>query len=549
MEKTIKTLLLAGIGVFLWSCNSSPDQKPESEITPVFTRVNANTSPSASTVLALYAYGMDVIKSLDCTNPSSWYYQGSMHHVPDLKDMGGTTDSLCAPHDTMNFRGWNTCPHMYPTNSQLNFLTWHRLYVYYYEKNLRYHIANGAPGFPGLGSEVANQFSLPYWDYTNQGLMPEAFRLNAWNTDFANWPQNPLYEHGRSPSLLAGESIDYQATDGIAVNVNGTVKNLCVRTMQEALNVQKFLSLYDVSEFSRGLEDRLHNVMHDYIGGAVNPQDTLQPIYNRIYQKSGVGMGLMAYIPSAGFDPIFFLHHSNVDRMFASWEAQYGPITVEDMLQYSGGWDSIQNIYQFWDAPTGNWVTYSSMQAMLDSVHAINYQFEQLASPYLMSDAKLKSARKSFKTALVQEAKLAQPRQLMDVAESFEIPLTNSKALKSQGPSDFNIELDISFDKNMLQRLLVFSIPEDFDWTACDLDPAYIHGVIGVFGSTHAMNDASGHHGHHDATFRHQVVLNVSETMKQKSADESLKIYVVPIGAAKRDAHFYVNSIRLFEKN
>lgn len=548
MENQIKTLFFAGIVAFLSSCNSSPDQKPDEVATPMFTRVNANTSPEATKVLALYAYGMEAIKSLDCTNPSSWYYQGSMHHVPDKSDISGPTDSLCAPHDTASFRAWNTCPHMYPTHSQLNFLTWHRLYVYYYEKNIRYHIANGAPGIPGLGTELANQFSLPYWDYTNQGQMPEPFRLNVWATEYANSSLNPLFEQGRSPSLLAGESIDYQATDGIAVNVDGQVKNLCVRTMQEALNVQKFLSLYDVSEFSRGLEDRLHNVMHDYIGGAVDPQDTLKPIYNRIYQNAGVGKGLMAYIPSAGFDPIFFLHHSNVDRMLASWEAQYGPITVDDMLLYAGGWDTIQNIYQFWDAPTGSWVTYGSMQAMLDSVHSINYDFEELATPYLMADAKSKSVLKSLKSALVQEAVLSQPKKLEAVAESFDIPLANSKALKSQGPSDFSIELDISFDENMLQRLLVFSIPENFDWTACDLDPAYIHGVIGVFGSTHMMNEHSAHHGHQQASFRHKVVLNVSETMKQKSVDENLKIFVVPLGA-KREGNFYVNSIRLFEKN
>lgn len=31
----------------------------------------------------------------------------------------------------------------------------------------------------------------------------------------------------------------------------------------------------------------------------------------------------MAYIPFSAFDPVFFLHHANVDRLFAMWQALY----------------------------------------------------------------------------------------------------------------------------------------------------------------------------------------------------------------------------------
>jgi len=39
-------------------------------------------------------------------------------------------------------------------------------------------------------------------------------------------------------------------------------------------------------------------------------------------QPNGQG-GHMSYIPYSAFDPIFFLHHTNVDRIFAMWQALY----------------------------------------------------------------------------------------------------------------------------------------------------------------------------------------------------------------------------------
>lgn len=520
--------------------NSSSDQDS------LYTRVNANTNTNATEILELYAYGMAIIKALDCTDPASWYYQGSMHAVPPIDQIKGSTDNLCMAHDTNpSFRGWNSCPHMYPTGSQLNFLTWHRLYVYYYERNIRYHIANGGAGFPGLGADIANQFSLPYWDYTNQALMPRVFSVKSFSFQKVKLGENPLYEIGRSPTLMMNEPIDYQSTDSIAVNVDGTVKNLCVKTMQEALNVQKFLSLPDVSEFSRGLEDRLHNVMHDYIGGAVDPVDQTYDLYNRIYQSSGSGFGLMGQIPSAGFDPIFFLHHSNVDRLFASWEALYGPITIEDMNRYAGTWDSIGHIYQFWDTPANSWVTYSSMQEMLDAAHSINYDYEELATVPQKLTAQQQSPEQ---TALIHSTVLDQPAVLDSVADGYELSLSEARALDSDGrEARYSVEVDLRFGRNMLQQLLVFSLPDQMDWNACDLDPAYVHGVIGVFGSTHPMeHHSSSSHPVSGQEYEHKALFDVTSAIKEQASGKPFKVYVVPLNT-ENGPDFYLKSIKLYE--
>ena len=45
-------------------------------------------------------------------------------------------------------------------------------------------------------------------------------------------------------------------------------------------------------------------------------------MHNAIHTLVGQN-GHMAFVPYAGFDPIFWLHHTNVDRLFAIWQAIY----------------------------------------------------------------------------------------------------------------------------------------------------------------------------------------------------------------------------------
>ncbi|UII31193.1 tyrosinase family protein [Fulvivirga ulvae] len=547
-----RLLLTICASAALFSCgpaenNTDTATKEVGEVT--YERVNANTNAHANKVLDLYAYGMAITKKLECTNPASWYYQGSMHSVPPRDEIEGATVELCTPYDSISpLKGWNSCPHMYPTHQQLNFLTWHRLYIYYYERNIRHHIANGGAGLPGLGDSLANQFSLPYWDYTDQGDMPKPFTVKSYTFETVKLVENPLYEIGRSPTLMDREPIDYSSSDSIAVTLpDGSVKNLCIKTMEQALDVNDFLSLPDVSEFSRGLEDRMHNVMHDYIGGAVDSLDLTHDLYNRIYQSTKSGFGLMGQIPSAGFDPIFFLHHSNVDRMFAAWEATYGPITIEDMNTYAGKWDSIKHIYQFWDTPTNSWITYNSMQDMLDAAHAIDYTYEQLPT---VNKNMLGAGQKAKASQLVNEVVKKTPEVLGEVGKPHALTLNSARALKSGGgEARYTIEVSLKFGRNMFQQLAVFSIPSDMDWNACDLDDAYVHGVTAVFGSTHPM-DHAGHHAMgamvKGQEFNHTFVFDVTEAVKKLPEGESLKVYVVPMNT-QNGPDFYLTEIELYE--
>src|SRR5438094_441059 len=87
---------------------------------------------SAANVTAL-RNGVQMMQSRPATDPTSWSFQAAMH---------GTYTMPANP-------SWNQCQH-----GSYFFLSWHRMYLYYFERILR-----AASGDSGL--------TLPYWNYSN----------------------------------------------------------------------------------------------------------------------------------------------------------------------------------------------------------------------------------------------------------------------------------------------------------------------------------------------------------------------------------------------
>jgi len=124
--------------------------------------------------------------------------------------------------------------------------------------------------------------------------------------------------------LLAGNAIAANDSDTVVENINTKITPVAKEPMQIVLDTTYLWEAADIHHFSYEMEDMIHNCMHDYIGGAVDEEDTVKAIYNRIYQAADKSLqGLMADVPSAGFDPIFFLHHANLDRLWMKWEADF----------------------------------------------------------------------------------------------------------------------------------------------------------------------------------------------------------------------------------
>lgn len=63
--------------------------------------------------------------------------------------------------------------------------------------------------------------------------------------------------------------------------------------------------------------------------------DSLESLHNQIHGLIGNG-GHMSIIDYAGFDPLFWLHHANVDRLLAIWQALHPDSFVEPSIEPVG---------------------------------------------------------------------------------------------------------------------------------------------------------------------------------------------------------------------
>jgi Common central domain of tyrosinase/Polyphenol oxidase middle domain len=162
------------------------------------------------------------------------------------------------PPDAIATAVWATCQHS-PQGQQLNFFGWHRIYLYYFERVLRW-----AANDPAL--------TLPYWDYTDpaQTALPDAFQN----------PNSPLYEWRRSEALNEGSAtLNPQITD-----IDGPLTT-----------DTSFL------QYEGDIERGVHGNVHCSVG-----QTCPIPV-----------MGLVGV---AANDPIFYEHHANIDRMWSCWQ-------------------------------------------------------------------------------------------------------------------------------------------------------------------------------------------------------------------------------------
>ncbi len=216
-------------------------------------------------IVTAYADAVKRMRELPANDPTSWSYQAAIH---------GT-------HATPNKPGWNECQH-----GTWFFAPWHRMFLYYFEKIVRAAVVDG--GGPA-------DWALPYWNYGLGGeraKLPLAFR----QPQLANGEDNPLYVAERAEGMNSGEGF-------IPPRAASPAKALALPAF---IGKAEFggdrTAPAQFSESGGELEETPHNVVHGLVGGR----------------------GLMGDILRAAQDPIFWLHHANIDRIWSDWSATEG---------------------------------------------------------------------------------------------------------------------------------------------------------------------------------------------------------------------------------
>jgi len=302
------------------------------------------TSPSGQRMLASYAKAIQVMLKLPADHPQNWF-RNAFTHLMD-------------------------CPH-----GNWWFYVWHRGYLGYFERTIR--TLSGDPSF-----------AMPYWDWTalpqipdgmfngvltpvDQAYAPYTASIGA----FTAFIKPALTKHWNGLSAAQRHQLDLRGYDTIEkmwndVTGNGDPTNQAFSVTSNArylsrsnpklddktrVNVTMFYLLAGLlpTDFYNGaalelsfnssktsshntpppgptafstLEGFPHNKVHNYIGG---------------YGAHDAPWGNMTNNLSP-VDPVFFLHHSNMDRLWDIWTRKqirlrlpYLPVKADEWKTYS----------------------------------------------------------------------------------------------------------------------------------------------------------------------------------------------------------------------
>jgi tyrosinase len=159
----------------------------------------------------------------------------------------------------------------YCTHGSPLFLPWHRAYLYFFERAL-------ADRVPGV--------TLPWWDWTSASSHVNGIpRMYAESK--AGAAANPLV--GSPLPADVAKQTGFMRTTRKPKDPGG---------LPTFAQVSELLEMGDFLDFSGAVED-IHNAVHVWVGGT------------------------MGEIPVAAYDPVFWAHHTMIDRLWRLWQLKH----------------------------------------------------------------------------------------------------------------------------------------------------------------------------------------------------------------------------------
>ncbi|KAJ9078630.1 hypothetical protein DSO57_1004894 [Entomophthora muscae] len=169
------------------------------------------------------------------------------------------------------------------------FLPWHRHYLYHFQMKL---------------FELNSSIVIPYWDTGMDSQKPEESEI--FTRDFYGGTGNEILDHCLANGQFTGMRVTVEDQQP-----NGTFRRCIRRQFDGKTKISPFFSSDTISpiirnnnftEFTSQIETGPHAPPHNNIGG----------------QRGHMGR------MSSPNDPIFWIHHANVDYWYAQWQDSFG---------------------------------------------------------------------------------------------------------------------------------------------------------------------------------------------------------------------------------
>ncbi|XP_062162702.1 polyphenol oxidase, chloroplastic-like [Alnus glutinosa] len=230
--------------------------------------------------IAKYNKALQLMKALPDDGPRSFSQQASVHcaYCNGAYDQVGYPDLEYQVHDSWLF------------------FPFHRWYLYFYEKILGKLIGDPT-------------FAMPYWNWDS----PAGMQIPAMFVDSTSQLYDVYRNANHLPPTLI--NLDYGGTDDSTTTPADQISSNLNVMYSQMVSSSKNAQLFHGFAYRAGgaadpgagsLELRPHNNVHGWCGDPNHNSEDMGNLY------------------SSGRDPLFYAHHSNVDRMWTIWKTLGG---------------------------------------------------------------------------------------------------------------------------------------------------------------------------------------------------------------------------------
>ncbi|KAH8170264.1 common central domain of tyrosinase domain-containing protein [Sarocladium implicatum] len=265
----------------------------------------------------LYIQALDAFQKVPENNQTSYFQVVGIHGLPfqSWNGVGNVNGGAAGGY----------CPH-----NEVLFATWHRPFLALFEQLLVKHAQAIAQKYPSSTRakyvDAARTLRIPYWDWAQDPSLPPsttAKTISVTTPTGKKTINNPLYSYKfqKFPFTYANfggtlgrypETIRCPSSTSSSATSRFNVVNANLARDASYLKNSVYLTFTRTNSFAVMATDGQggytfeapHNTVHNDVGCS-NPS------------------GHMTNLGWSAFDPIFMLHHANVDRLIAMWQASH----------------------------------------------------------------------------------------------------------------------------------------------------------------------------------------------------------------------------------
>jgi tyrosinase len=412
------------------------------------------------------------VAGMDSSHPMLSSYADAVQRMKDLPESDPRNwDQQAAIH-----RNW--CPH-----GNWYFLPWHRAYVLAFEE-----ICRDLSGNP--------DFALPYWNWTQNNSIPDPFRQGA------------LWNDTRERDRVFAVTVEQSIIDSI----------LSQGDFEFFASFRPFGQNDTAPRWQRdelGAASRLEAAPHDFVHGAIG--------------------GDMGDVQTSPLDPIFWLHHCNIDRLWAEWNAR-GHRNTSDAR-----WTDFVFEQIFVDQ---NGTAFDVVVGDLQDITQLGYTYDTIAQPLLPEPSPLPPlldrARERFELMEPQVATLGSEVSFPVETPQSALPLAAEAVSAGDVAAEGGTKV-LAFVRGVeapQDPQVTVNVFLNCPYLSADTpvsDPHYV-GNFTFFGFHGGNGHDHGGHGHDTKSFAFDLTETVDRLRSQEPDLESrLTVQLLPVPYEGRD--------------